>query len=107
MTNQFTELIKSKANEIVKQKPIIEPSRYFVLVCLDLITSIPTVASIFTDYDSALMGLHDAYKQYMTKDYIIRQMDVHNVAIYKRDYGYLFNSKTEIMSYRLISHQIL
>lgn len=101
----FTEQIIDKQKELVKPNPIVAPSRYFVLVCLDLLTSVPTIAAIYTDYDSALMGLHDSYKKFMNDDHIVRQVDTHNLTIYKRNFGYLFNSKTAIMSYRLISHQ--
>lgn len=105
--NQFTNAIKKKADELVKPKPVVTPSRYFVLVCVDLQTNIPTISAIYTDYDKAIMGLHDSYKKFMNDDnqYIVRQIDQLNVLIYRRSLGYIWSNKSPAYSYRLICHQ--
>lgn len=107
--NQFTNDIVKKANEIIKPKTIVTPSRYFVLVCVDLQTNIPTISAIYTDYDKAIMGLHDSYKKFMNDDnqYIVRQIDQLNVLIYRRSLGYIWSNKSPAYSYRLISHQCI
>ena len=106
-SNKFTDAIKEKSKELIKPKPVVSPSRYFVIVSVDLQTNIPTIVAIYMDYDKALRGLHDSYKQYMSDEYIVRQIDQLNVLIYRRAYGYIWSSKSPAYSFRLISHQSL
>ena len=77
----------------------------YVVISYDYNTDVINVKYIGRNYKNTLLKLMDAYEQFIKNDdYIVREIEKHNVLIYKRNKGYLWDSKSLYKSFKIIGY---
>jgi len=78
--------------------------RYHCIVKTELETNKQCCLSVSTNYGDSLNLFHESYYQYLSdSDYIVREIEPHNILIFKRIIGYIYNSKKPEFSFKILS----
>ena len=76
--------------------------KIFIALSNDLYSGNIHVIHVSYDYNECLNKFHDSYEQYVKdREYICREVGKHDILVYKRRRGYLYDTKQAIMSYKL------
>lgn len=77
----------------------------FVVISYDYMNDKVDVIHISLHYPKAVEKLISSYQEYSkNKDYIVRETMKHHILVYKRTYGYLWNSKIPYKHFKIIGY---
>lgn len=79
----------------------------YIIVSHEFVTNEITPLYVTNCYDSALLEVKNRYKQYTDNDdYIVREITKNNIMVYKRNYGYIWNTKDKLLVFKILSYKL-
>ena len=78
--------------------------RYHCIIRTELSSNKQCCINVSTNYNDSLNLFHESYHQYLSdENYVVREIGPHNILVFKRIFGYIYNSKKPEYSFKILS----